>query len=370
MIVKKKPANPIKTPKKNLERYDRAFLGNGEVAIDRQGGPRKFGSISGVSVIAMGEALGHEQWIDRVALEQVADGINELNRGVKARFTHPGMSNDGLGRHLGRVTNAYVDGTKVRGDLYFAESSHATPEGDLAEYVMNLVEEDPEAAGLSIVFEHDRELEESFMEEYSTDNGFLSPDPANSNDYPHIRIGKLRAADVVDEPAANPDGLFDRQDLPREMYEFMDYVTGLSQDRPTACLGLDPERASAFLSRWLADHQLELSEPKAMTKNVETPEAPAPSKDELLKDLDRWTDSFGAENGLKWYREGISFEDGLTRELTARDEVISELRAENEELKGRLQAVSLGEDEPVEVAPAAPEKKVSIFSFADSPSSN
>ena len=111
-----------------------------------------------------------------------------------------------MGRHLGRLKDVRVEGEKVIGDLHFAQSAHATPEGDLAEYVMKLAEEDPAAAGLSIVFEHDQEAEQKFMTKFSGDS-FMSPDEDNVRNLPHVRLAKLRAADIVDEPAANPEGL-------------------------------------------------------------------------------------------------------------------------------------------------------------------
>jgi hypothetical protein len=126
---------------------------NSEPQIDRDGGTAGAGLISGVSLATRGEALGHGMWMDLEAISQVATFANAGEAGLKSRFTHPGMSSDGLGRHLGRIQETEVMGDQAIGNLHLAMLSHNTPEGDLADYVMDLADEDPQAAGLSIVFE-------------------------------------------------------------------------------------------------------------------------------------------------------------------------------------------------------------------------
>ena len=177
-------------------------------AVDRFGGSRGFGVIRQASLIAGGEALGHDQWIDGDALDQVVELGNEKSSGLKVRFTHPSMSGDGLGSYLGRARSLVRDGDKVFGDVHFSPSSRDTPDGDLGGYVMELAEDDPEAFGMSIVFDHDPGAEAAFVEGHSDDGGFLSPDDRNVRSLPHVRIGSLHAADFVDSPAANPTGLF------------------------------------------------------------------------------------------------------------------------------------------------------------------
>ena len=53
--------------------------------------------IHGVSVAQAVEALGHELVLDSVTLDQLVACGNARTRGVKSRFTHPGLSADGLG---------------------------------------------------------------------------------------------------------------------------------------------------------------------------------------------------------------------------------------------------------------------------------
>lgn len=237
--------------------------------VDRDGGDYGAGLIRGVAVMTRGDALGHGMFIDAVAIQQTADLINGRKGGVKSRFTHPSLSGDGMGKQLGRVRNASVAGDIVRGDLHFTKTSHKTPSGDLADQVMSQAEETPEDFGNSIAFEHDIEAENAFVEqhggvvldadwgEYDL-TGFTSPDPANVNNYFHVRLKELRGVDVVDEPAANPSGLFHRgQEIPAEADALCAYALGLSDTRPaSAALGIDPDRLRGFASRFLSHRGL------------------------------------------------------------------------------------------------------------------
>ena len=90
--------------------------------------------------------------------------------GLKSRFAHPHLSDDGLGKLLGRIQNVSTDTiTKEirgemkealvsRGDLTFLDSAFETPSGNLADYAMKLVEEGETNAGMSLVIEPEEEF--------------------------------------------------------------------------------------------------------------------------------------------------------------------------------------------------------------------
>lgn len=228
--------------------------------VDREGGDEGAGIIRGYAVATRGEALGHDLWLDGSFLRQVADGINAAGDvGIKSRFTHPGLSADGLGKYLGRTKSAVVDGDVVRADLHFSPSAHAAPDGDLADYVMTLAEADPGAFGSSIVFAHDSAAEDRFRAEHGG-SGFQSPDPLNKKNLIHARMKSLRAVDAVDDPAANPNGLFHRkQEFAEEAEAFLSYSLGLTNEAPSlAQFEVDPDRARAFAARFLASRGLSL----------------------------------------------------------------------------------------------------------------
>lgn len=238
-----------------------------EAAVDRNGGKFSAGIIRGISMVTRGEAIGHRQFIDADTLGQVASLTNASARyGIKSRFAHPDVSGDGIGKMTGKAFNARVVGDQVIADWHALKSAHETPDGDLAAYVMNLAEESPEHFGTSIAFEHDYEAEEQFkldntIEVESVDHRgqkvkrsiFKSPDSKNPQNYTHIRLKELRAVDVVDEPAANPNGLFHRN--PFALLESGDaalsYVFGLTDDAPDlSTLGLDATRLRGFVQRF------------------------------------------------------------------------------------------------------------------------
>lgn len=103
-------------------------------------------------------------------LKKLAALMNKNPGGTKSRLSHPTMSDDGIGKFLGRAKNARMDSVKlnrngevvllhaVRADLYFDPSAFKTPNGDLATYVMDLAESDPDAISSSVVI--DPQIEE------------------------------------------------------------------------------------------------------------------------------------------------------------------------------------------------------------------
>lgn len=267
----------LKSPSKFL----RAGIARGlareedEVSIDEGGGDSGAGIIRGMAVLTVGEALGHGLWIDGVMLEQVRDAMN-AGRGAKARFTHPDMSGDGLGKFTGRVKGGDIDGDVLRGDLHFSPSAHDTPDGDLAGYLMRLASDDPEAFGNSIAFESDPDAEARFMLEhgaklegdYLDRSEFKSPDPRNTKNMRHARMKQLLAVDAVDDPAANPSGLFRRgDDVVADAEKLLAFGLGLSTERPTlTAFDCNPDRAAGFVQRFLARNKLTLfREGKPMT---------------------------------------------------------------------------------------------------------
>lgn len=345
--------------------------------IERFGGYDKQGIIRDVSVITRGEALGHRLWVDAEFLQQVADAINQPNKGVKSRFTHPSMSGDGLGRFVGRIMNARVVGDQVLADQHFSQAGHRTTDPgtpDLATYLMDLAETDPEAYGLSIVFAGDELASEDFQIAHSLEGRFQSPDPLNEQNLPHARLAKLHAVDAVDEPAANPGGLFHARNPTLDDAELLaEYALGLADDRPDVqSLDLDPDRVRGFVARFLASRNLTLNmeaKPMALDSELVTTEdtqpvadpieptatdtvdaKPAPSEpdapaeaapaEQLRSGLDFY-EKFG-ERGAVWYVQGKTWDE-------AHELYTAELAAENASLKQRLQAAeaAVGETDPL-----------------------
>src|SRR5262249_40131778 len=143
------------------------------------------------------------------ALREIVRLGNASRGGLKARFTHPDMSSDGLGKFLGRARD-FTLGTAVDArtgmtvsagpaDLHFDPSAPQTPSGDLAKYVMDLAESDPAALSSSLVLRAD--------EEYRLRKDGTRETDAEGNDLPPLwRPTQLMASDIVDTGDA-VDGL-------------------------------------------------------------------------------------------------------------------------------------------------------------------
>ena len=244
-------------------------MGSGGRVI-RDGGDSGAGLIQQFSVATRGEALGHDLWLDSEFLKQTRDAINSAGgRGIKSRFTHPGLSGDGLGTFLGRTKGALISGDQVLADLHLSKLAHETPDGDLAGFVMGMAEDEPDMFGTSIVFMSDESAELAFVSDNQDRQGrFASPDKQNKQNLPHLRLLELRAADVVDEPAANPDGMFHRgNELIEEANRLLSYSLGLTTEKPQLVeLEFDADRVAEYMRRFLQDHNLVITRFQHETK--------------------------------------------------------------------------------------------------------
>lgn len=181
-------------------RWFRAGVARG-IAEPASSVDREQGVIRNYSVITKGPALGHGLDVDETTLDQVVDLGNRSKLGIKSRFDHPNASNTSMGTFVGRTMNFRRVGDRVLGDLHLSESAKVSPQGNLHEYILSLAEEDPAAFGASIVFTGKPEqLLDDNGKPLRGDDGKVLPDRA--------RVDALLASDVVDDPAANPDGLF------------------------------------------------------------------------------------------------------------------------------------------------------------------
>jgi hypothetical protein len=360
------------------------------------GGRYGAGLIEGFAVITRGEALGHGFWIDRDFVSQVNTALAGNRSGVKSRFTHPDLSGDGLAKGLGRVYWRESEDEDIsRGDLHLWESSRKSPDGDLGGYILERAKEDPESFGASIAFVYDLEATKAHFlanggkvtdwGEWDS-SGFRSPDPLNVLGLPHARLAELRAVDIVDDPAANPAGLFHRDETLKSAESLLEYALGLSDRKPEiASFGVDPDRAGGFVRRFLKNRGLSLMKLKSLNEagvledeattaaegsNVEAQDiqdeggdpgtvqaaesetdkkeagdqAAAPSGEapalSARKECRRFVDAFGAARGAEWFASGLSFEEATAR-------FAAELKSENEKLKRQLQAAAQAEAAPL-----------------------
>lgn len=219
----------------------RASVTSRPVGVDR-----KAKMIRGYVVAQLGVFKNEDRGeFDADSLTTIVRLMNEAPKGLKSRFAHPTLSGDGIGKYLGRASNAWLDGDRVRADLRFDETAFRTPSGDLATYLMDLAESDPDALSSSLVLRTDKQyrLGKNNKPALNEDTGEPLP--------PIWRPTKLHASDIVDTGEA-VDGLlgFDADGLPDE---FVRHGTDLLNDafsgQPRAVV---KARCEAWLDRYLS----------------------------------------------------------------------------------------------------------------------
>jgi hypothetical protein len=109
--------------------------------------------IYGVRVAELGAFKSRRGQFDDEALLEIARIGSEQEKGLKSRLAHPTLSDDGIGKFLGRLKVFRRVEDLVRADLYLDPSSFDTPNGDLGSYVMDLADSDPDAFGMSLVLQ-------------------------------------------------------------------------------------------------------------------------------------------------------------------------------------------------------------------------
>lgn len=246
---------------KSLVRLDALPQGTARLSVDRTFP----GRIRNASILTTGPALGHGFEVDKATVEQVA----RFAGGMRGRWTHGGLSEDGLGRHLGtwesvRVETfrlcraceaespaetcpgcegATVEAHRAVGDFAFAASAHKLrPDGlevPAPVYLMERAAEDPQSLGISIVARLSYEEQKEEGREAARRLARLE----SKQD--------LRRGDWVADPAANPVGLHAGTGTTSELTELATRELDRLVKREGA--GKAKLRALAFLARYFED---------------------------------------------------------------------------------------------------------------------
>jgi len=147
--------------------------------------------LGGVSILEVGEAKGHDLFVDKTSLETALKLMESAKNGTKAKMNH----GSGLEAVVGFLRNPRIDGDKLVADLRLLRNS---PHYGL---IKEMASEAPDQFGVSLAFVNESET-------------------INGKDY--IRPQSIASADLVSSPAAT-NGLFE------EMVKFMEklgYVQG------------------------------------------------------------------------------------------------------------------------------------------------
>lgn len=333
--------------------------------------------IFGASLMQEGDLNDDRPWtVTRETLLQ-AKALGTKGSGLKARFTHPNMSSDGMGSYLGRWKNLRIDGDTLRGDLHIADAASKSPQGDLSAYVLDMADDDPEAFGVSLATELD-------LGDLSEFEGMQEAGEVEATQKWAMRFSGIRAGDIVDEPAATRGGLFDLttpdlRNLPRQATTLLQTYFGDASPEVVRV------RINQFLDRYFSnkggdmpDEITEQETPAAETEpttpeasvepepEVEPVAAPEATEPVSLTDpaaLGRYMDTFGDAEGARLFRSGIGWNAALQQNLQAMRGQVQDLQAENAQLKSRCAELAkghLGEDSALNLGQHAPKKPVSF----------
>jgi hypothetical protein len=294
---------------------------------------RKLGIIQGVTIARIGPAKGHNGFVDRTFLLQIVDNAASKPAGIKARFGHPNMCSQALGKYLGRFKNYSYSGDQVKADLHLDDTAKNTPSGDLYSYVLDMAEKNPDMFGASIVFE----IGESVFLEEEVDGEKVEKE--------YFRLKELRATDIVDEPAAT-DGLFSANTFPRIATQFLDENPEIMD-----LIFSKPDSVVEFLSNYLTNSKMNLSEKIKLNfaaflaafsvQTVEDPLLPVPAEqDNTLNTLfealcTSYPESFTDVTDFTQLQKAESitaFLESQATKNTALAESFADLKAEHETL--------------------------------------
>lgn len=194
--------------------------GNAVASVDRENR-----IIYGVSVCTEGEAKGHGVNLESEFIDNVVSFGNSWKTGVKSRFGHPSMSAEALGTAVGKFKSFRREDKKAIADIHFYKDVKGADEK--IEYILDLAEEDPKNFATSIVFTmgdvYKRNNDGVKIYPKKDKYGFIDDEKWESiKSKPFAEIKKLHAVDFVDEPAANPDGLFSSNTLAEQAYNFLE----------------------------------------------------------------------------------------------------------------------------------------------------
>jgi hypothetical protein len=273
-------------PKSNGPNRRRSFITSPAYGVANQGVERfdnGGGVIRGLAVCTEGEAKGHGVQLDSEFIAEVTKHGARKSQGIKARFGHPSMSGTALGTFVGRSTNFRTDrgggpggGDITRADLNVDPIANDSPEGKLGDYVLGLAESDPKAFGMSIVFRpgetYKRDAQGRKVTRPTGDPGSAKYRKARDKwadcgGPEYATLEKLHASDLVDDPAANPDGLFSAfatdSTIAGQVSEFLD-----NNPEIFAAVESDPAAIEGFIERYRAYVIRRTAKgPDAMAKN-------------------------------------------------------------------------------------------------------
>lgn len=237
--------------------------------------------IYGVAVIQLGTSNDSRQLrFDAETLNRIIEIGNGGTKNLKARWSHPNLSSDGLGKYLGRWSNFRMsdDGSTVLADLQLSDIAFRSVDAKLGmsrgEWVLEMAQNDHDAFGVSVA---PSKMDLKSMEDEEDREGFQ----------PYRPLG-LTAIDVVDDPASTRGGLFGGmalsvEDAPQFATEALDKLF------PEAEPEVIRARAEGFLDKYLLSRFGSRVVTTGATDMADTNKAPeAITQEQLTATLDKF----------------------------------------------------------------------------------
>lgn len=291
------------------------------------------GTMTSVSLISVGPALGHGLYVDSKSLETIEDELDGTR--LPAYITHRGaIFEDRLTREIGMFDNFRIEGDRLLGDFQAFDSFR---EDDSRKYnrLFEIADKMPERFGLSIVF--------SANSAWSTAEGDVSSDDRPEDalfDYPSIRVEEVSSADFVDSPAANERGLFSKIDNPitRKMTkaELIELTESLEEEK----VSLQEQANQASVDKLDAEAELEGAKSSYEDKESELDALKADLAEKLEEIEDLKAKLAEKEEELNSKEEAISEKDDdlakKDEELEASEEEEEKIKAESAELSSKV----------------------------------
>lgn len=278
------------------------FRANSVSSDTQVGVDRKSNVIRGYAVAEEGRTKtpGRGEF-DQESLQTLMELGNAESKGVRIRFQHPSMSDDGLGKFMGRAKNFRIDSrngrTVLRADAHIDKTAmDPGPDGAKARgaYLMDLAESDPGAFQSSVVMRTDK------LEREPDDDGNSQP--------PLYRPTKLYASDFVDEGDAVHGDVFSSEQAMDNFFEGSERRLPskvavaasqyIDQIFPDSDRGVVESRFNGFRDRYLSrrfgsadiepkteDPEMDQDTKDALAKTNATLESLATSTDDKLSKL-------------------------------------------------------------------------------------
>lgn len=210
---------------------------------------------------------------DEKSLKSIVKLMNANPRGTKSRLGHPTLSDDGVGRILGRASNARLDevavkrdGKKVmlqavRADLRLADSALKR---DYGQYVLGLAKEDAGLISSSLVLETDMVPQ--------LEKGRPAKDEAGNEKPPLWYPSRVYASDIVDTGDAVDELLTPKlEGLNLDRFDNAHRAASLVLDKVLGTMSrLEAQRRlEDFVSRYLCHRYGVYSDPVMLARYLE-----------------------------------------------------------------------------------------------------